>query len=492
MCRTPEPCDAAAVDTRPTFPPPDAAEPKARPAPWSGWSTRARLIAVVLLIDVLAAAVSCGVVVLNARSAVHVETRASLETVDSLVADTIRLSETASPETLLQALDIRFQALRHVRVAVLDAAERRVGAVTPDHRTSRKAPAWFANLIRPPIERHSLPIAVGGRILGSAQITTQPMDEIEEIWGYARALSLTTFAVNAAILVALYLALGRILAPLRRLGEALMQLEHHDYTARLDPPGTPELALIAERFNKVAGALSQTRSANASLNQKLLTAQDDERRRTALELHDDFGPCLFALEANAASIASIAANAKEVDRAKLAARAAEIGTIVGQVQGVNRALLNRLRPHGLGQAPLATCLDLLLRGFGERHPGIAFVGRFDGLARGYGDLVDLTIFRCVQESATNAVRHGRAKRVEAFADEEAGTVRVEIRDDGTGLPAEHRIGLGLSGMRERVEALQGTFALDNAVPGAIVRIAIPVPPDRTRETGDELSIAQSV
>lgn len=460
--------------------------------PWSGWSTRARLIAVVLLIDLLAAAISCGIVVLNARSAVRVETRASLETVESLVADTISLSDTASTESLLQALDLRFRVLRHVRVAVLDSNGKRVGTAEPQHRTDREAPAWFADLILPPIERHSLSIAVGGRTLGTAQITTQPMDEIEEIWGYARALSLTTFFINLAMLVALYLALGRILAPLRRLGDALTQLEHHDYTVRLEPPGTPELAVIAERFNKVAGALAQTRSANASLNQKLLTAQDDERRRTALELHDDFGPCLFALEANAASIARIASSAKEVDRGKLAARAAEIGTIVGQVQGVNRALLNRLRPHGLGQAPLATCLDLLLRGFGERHPGTVFVGRFDGLARGYGDLVDLTIFRCVQESVTNAVRHGGATRVEAAAAQKDGVVHVEIRDDGTGLPAEHRIGLGLSGMRERVEALQGTFTLDNAAPGAIVRIAIPAPPDRSRETGDEFSIAQSV
>ncbi|MCJ2015340.1 HAMP domain-containing protein [Methylobacterium sp. J-076] len=472
--------------------PPNDIAPPLRARPWSGWSTRARLIAVVLLIDVLAAVTSCAVVVLNARSAVRVETRASLATVESLVADTIRLSDTASPETLLQALDLRFRVLRHVRVAVLDAEGRQVGTRGLDRRASREAPAWFADMILPPIERHTLPIAVGGRVLGTAQITTQPMDEIEEIWGYARALSVTAFAINLAMLAALYLALGRILAPLRRLGEALTQLEHHDYTARLESPGTPELAVIAERFNKVAGALAQTRSANANLNQKLLTAQDDERRRTALELHDDFGPCLFALEANAASIARIAAGAKEVDRGKLATRAAEIGTIVGQVQGVNRALLNRLRPHGLGQAPLATCLDLLLRGFGERHPGTAFVGRFDGLARGYGDLVDLTIFRCVQESATNAVRHGGATRVEASAEQAGGTVDVEIRDDGIGLPAEHRIGLGLSGMRERVEALQGTFTLDNAGPGAIVRIAIPVPPERSRETGDDLSIARSV
>ena len=154
---------------------------------------------------------------------------------------------------------------------------------------------------------------------------------------------------------------------------------------------------------------------------------------------------------------------------------------MAQVQTVNRELLNRLRPHGLGQAPLATCLDLLLRGFAQRHPAIAFVGRFDGLARGYGDLVDLTVFRCVQESATNAVRHGGATQVEAEAGEADGRVQATIRDNGSGVPAEHGTGLGLSGMRERVEALGGSFALDNGGPGAIVRITIPVPP----EQGDE-------
>lgn len=449
--------------------------------PWAGWSTRARLVAVVLLIDALAALISCGVIVLNARTAVRVETRASLATVESLVADTIRLSDTSSPDTLLQTLDLRFKVLRHVRVAVRDADGDQIGQPAPPHRSEREAPRWFADLIMPPIERHTLPIAANGQQLGTAQITTQPLDEIDEIWGYARALSLTTLAINAAMLIALYIALGRILAPLRRLGVGLTQLEHHDYTARLEPPGARELAVIADRFNKVAAALGEVRAANGRLNRQLLTAQDDERRRTALELHDEFGPCLFALEANAASIARIASGPAEPSREKLAARADEISTIVGQVQTVNRELLNRLRPHGLGQAPLATCLDLLLRGFAQRHPGIAFAGRFDSLARGYGDLVDLTVFRCVQESATNAVRHGGATQVEAEAGEVDGRVQATIRDNGSGIPAEHGTGLGLSGMRERVEALGGTFTLDNGAPGAIVRITIPVPP----EQGDE-------
>lgn len=456
---------------------------------WAGWSTRTRLILVVLAIDLFAALVSCGVIVLTARQAVQVEMAASLATVEPLVADTIRSLRSPSPESVLHTLDLRFQALRHVRVAILDADGRRVGfGPSEQGREQRRAPRWFVRLIAPEPRQHDLPILVRGERIGTAAITTQPLDEIEEVWGYARSLSLASLILNLAVLAALYLALGRILRPLGRLAEGLTRLERHDYTAHLDPPASRELSVIAERFNRVAGALAEARAANGRLNRQLLTAQDDERARIALELHDEFGPCLFALEANAASVARLAASPGEIDRGRLAARAGDIGSIVGQVQVLNRDLLNRLRPHGLGEVPLADCLSLLLRDFQRRHPETVFEGAFDGLARGYGDIVDLTVFRCIQESSTNAVRHGGARHVRARVAEEtdaAGVtiLRLSVEDDGTGIAPGHRVGLGLSGMRERVEALGGHLglaaaSLDNDTSGTVVRITLPIEPER--------------
>ena len=173
-------------------------------------------------------------------------------------------------------------------------------------------------------------------------------------------------------------------------------------------------------------------------------------------------------------------------RARLKQRAQDIASIVGQVQTRNRDLLNRLRPHALGQVPLPECLDLLLRDFRRRHTGTRFAGSFEGLARGYGDVTDLTVFRCMQESMTNAVRHGGARNVTVQVRDEATTagrvLRLAIRDDGTGIPTGHSLGLGLSGMRERVEALGGTFMLDNDQPGAVVRIMIPLDDERDVDT----------
>ncbi|WP_461658614.1 ATP-binding protein [Methylorubrum aminovorans] len=467
----------------------DGAQDRAAVPFWAGWPTRTRLILIVLAIDVVAALVSCGVIVLTARSAVKVEMAASLATVEPLVADTIRSLRSPSPESVLHTLDLRFQALRHVRVTILNAEGQRVGfGPSEQGREQRTAPRWFVRLIAPEPHQHDLPIIVRGERIGTAAITTQPLDEIEEVWGYARSLALASLILNLAVLAALTLALGRILRPLGRLANGLTRLERHDYTAHLDPPASRELAVIAERFNRVAGALSEARAANGRLNRQLLTAQDDERARIALELHDEFGPCLFALEANAASVARLAASPGEIDRGRLASRAGDIGSIVGQVQVLNRDLLNRLRPHGLGEVPLADCLSLLLRDFQRRHPETRFEGSFEGLAQGYGDIVDLTVFRCIQESSTNAVRHGDARHVRARVAQESDAagltiLRISVEDDGTGIAPGHRVGLGLSGMRERVEALGGQFrldtaSLDNGASGTVVRITLPIDPER--------------
>ncbi len=470
-------------------PAPEAASTRPAAPFWAGWSTRTRLILAVLAIDAVVALFSCGLIVLNARHAVKVEMDASLATVEPLVAETIQSLRSPSPDSVLHALDLRFRALRHVRVAILDTAGERVGfSPAKRRREAHEAPAWFVGLIAPAPRQHDLPIEIGGARIGTVSITTEPLDEIEEVWGYARSLALASLVLNLSVLAALIVALGRILRPLDQLAAGLTRLERHDYTAHLDPPASRELAAIAGRFNRVAGALAEARAANARLNRQLLTAQDDERRRTALELHDEFGPCLFALEANAASVARLAGAEGEIDRSRLSQRAADIGSIVGQVQTLNRDLLNRLRPHALGEVPLADCLNLLLRDFSRRHPGTAFEGRFEGLARGYGDIVDLTVFRCIQESTTNAVRHGAAARVWAEAAEVAEdggrALTIHVRDDGRGVAPDHRVGLGLSGMRERVEALSGRFALDNGAPGTVVRIVIPIDPEHD---GEEVS-----
>ena len=251
---------------------------------------------------------------------------------------------------------------------------------------------------------------------------------------------------------------------------------------RLRRPKARELAAITDRFNALAGALDAARAENAGLYQRLITTQDDERRNTARELHDEVGPSLFGLKANAASIASAAGALSGESARGVQERARDILAIVEHLQLVNRSLLTRLRPMALGHVPLADLLADMIGDRARQNPQIAFPLTPGKLQPSYGDSIDLTIYRCVQESLTNAIRHARATRIRVDLAEAGdasslqGTrLALTVEDDGCGIDPHAPAGFGLQGMRERVQALGGECSVQGAPGGGTrVRIVIPV------------------
>jgi two-component system, NarL family, sensor histidine kinase UhpB len=328
-------------------------------------------------------------------------------------------------------------------------------------------------------------VAVNGRPIGTVEIVSEPRDEIAEVWENTVALATIAGATSLAMIAILYFVLGRVLDPLTALGRGLEGLEHRDYEMRLARPKVLEFAAITDRFNALAGALDAARAENLALSRRLVTAQDDERRHTALELHDEVGPSLFGLKANAASIAKAAGACSvgvlpESAAKAILARTADLTAIIEHLQSLNRSILNRLRPMALGHVPLPELLSELVRERAGSHSDIAFVSDVGGLVSSYGDTVDLTLYRCVQESLTNVVRHAGAKTVLVKAREGAaaqdGAARLEltVRDDGRGISAGARPGFGLRGMRERVQALGGEFVIETGPDGTSIGIVIPV------------------
>ncbi len=201
-----------------------------------------------------------------------------------------------------------------------------------------------------------------------------------------------------------------------------------------------KLAAITDHFNALASALETARAENLRLNRQLITAQDDERRRTALELHDEVGPCLFGLKANASSIAGAAATLAVKDTQVIAERLRDTVVIVDHLQAINRTMLERLRPMALGYVPLTDMLGELVREQERRHGHISFRFGASGIERSYGDSIDLTIYRCLQESLTDAVRHAQAQHITIeFHVEAERRLALTVRDDGCGfIPARSR------------------------------------------------------
>jgi two-component system sensor histidine kinase UhpB len=451
---------------------------------WYRRSVRAQLLIIVILIDFVAALVAGSVTVLKARTATQVEIAASMELAELLAREAVNLMQQEQPaERYLADLASKLRLVRHVRIAVKDAAGEplALGGAGPEalRRDDREpAPTWFAALIAPPPLSLVVPVVVNGARIGSIEIVSEPRDEIAEVWENTVALGLVSLLVNLVFVALLYLVFGRVLDPLNALAGGLAGLERRNYALRLPRPGQRELAGIADRFNALAQALEDVRAENERLTHRLITAQDDERRRTAQELHDEVGPCLFGLKANAASIATAMRDLPAEVPRSVEARVRDLNGIIEHLQTINRGILNRLRPMALGHVPLAEMLTGLVRERERQAPQIVFALAAEGLGQSYGDSVDLTVYRCVQESLTNAVRHAQAKHVTiAINATDKDALDLTIRDDGVGIDPAAPAGFGLLGMQERVQALGGRCVLESgqeAGGGTCVRITIPV------------------
>jgi len=192
----------------------------------------------------------------------------------------------------------------------------------------------------------------------------------------------------------------------------------------------------------------------ARLSAKLLTAQEEERRRIARRIHDEVGQIL------AAARWALAAGEKEEAEKLLA-------------QGIEalRDLARELRPPLLDEAGLAPALRKLLANFSAT--GIEVEAEIEEVR--YPELVETVAFRVIQEALENVRRHAQAKRVFLRVEEEEGWLLGEVRDDGKGFDPERTTpGLGLSGMREWVELLGGKLAVESQ-PGRGTRILFRLP-----------------
>ncbi len=465
---------------------------------WYGLSVRSQLLLVVLLMELLAGLLAGLVTIVQTRSSTRIEIAASMELAQLLVSEAVALVQQEVPaEKFLADLSSPLRHIRHIRIVVKDAADASLAVDNSDSGSDstpdRRAPWWFAALIAPPVATRDVPVIVNGQRIGTVEIVGEPRDEIAEAWGNTVALAMVALFANVAVVLMLYLLFGRVLDPLTGVSRGLADLERRNYRVRLPRPRARELASIIDHFNALAKALDAARTENEVLNRRLITAQDDERKRTALELHDEVGPSLFGLKANTSSIAGAIAGLPDAVRGRLIERLRDNLAIVEHLQAINRSMLNRLRPMALGHVPLRDILSELVQDRARQQSQAAFSFTAGKVAFSYGEAIDLTVYRCVQESLTNAVRHSQASKVsvaldERSKDEFAGEQRsmqlvLTVRDDGRGIDSAAPIGFGIRGMRERVHALRGNYEVDSeSGRGTCVRILIPLndPDDESR------------
>jgi glucose-6-phosphate-specific signal transduction histidine kinase len=149
---------------------------------------------------------------------------------------------------------------------------------------------------------------------------------------------------------------------------------------------------------------------------------------------------------------------------------------VEALQVTNRRILDRLRPMHIEEFGLQSSIQKLLRGVRSQVPAIDVSFEIDPALGAADAVVAQTVYRVMQEGITNVLRHAQATEMHLKATVPDGKVIVEISDNGIGMPANVVMGRGLTGMRERVRALGGTFELFRSDGRTRVRCSLPFAP----------------
>jgi two-component system, NarL family, sensor histidine kinase UhpB len=310
--------------------------------------------------------------------------------------------------------------------------------------------------------------------LGTVLLEADPHNEVDETWNDAM-LSLTLLSgFSSLVLGMVYWTLGRALQPLSQMAAAFARIGRGDYRPRMADSGPLELARVCRGFNQMASRLADMQRRNRRLGAQLTVVQEEERAELARNLHDDIAPLLFALSAD---VASIQKDDAARSSAKIGSRLEAIREAIVQMQQQVRGILGLLRPHVVTELGLARAIDNLVGFWQKRYPSIDLETRLG--SNSFGDRLDETVYRVVQEALSNAMRHGEPTLIKIAAKREAdGHVAVEVTDDGGGLrDLRDDAGFGLVGMHERVKSVGGTLTVKNRVDGRGVIVSARLPGD---------------
>jgi len=254
--------------------------------------------------------------------------------------------------------------------------------------------------------------------------------------------------------------------PLLAQGRAIGVISAYDKLSASDARFTDEDIRLAETFaTRAAVAVELSQRVERDVLRRVVAAQELERQRLARELHDETGQALT----------SILLGLKQLDGESPEGVAEVRELVVATLQDVRR-LAVELRPKVLDDFGLVPALERLTQGFAE-HTGISVDLEASALTERPPVEVETAIYRIVQESLTNVVKHAQARSVSVVVTRGDGRIKTVIEDDGTGFEPETigEGGIGLVGMRERIELLDGSLTVESSErSGTTVAVEVPV------------------
>jgi two-component system sensor histidine kinase UhpB len=440
----------------------------------AGMSLRTRLNLMIGLAMLLIVGVGFGFAISSARHSVAEEVNSTVNLAMQLIEAGLAGHQPADWPLAgwLRQME-HLDRTRHLRIRIQQAPATLADRAAGKHTRSADAPRWYVWAVAPEPVVAERRISAPGQPEISIRIEADVGDEIDEAWHETRGFLSLILVLAAAIYALVHTTVGRAFRSVGLILKGLEGIEKGEYDKRLPDFPLPEFARISQAFNHMALTLETARDENRALTRQSLAIQEEERRYLAQELHDELGQSLTAIKVMAASLRKSGDSPREAVE--------HIIAICDRLFGVVRGMMRRLRPIILDELGLAASLEDLVDHWRARNPSIHLTFHCEEGVDECAGQAQIHLFRIVQESLTNIVRHAAANR--AWIDlslVEQGEppkrwIVLNIGDDGRGFDANGpRQGLGITGIRERVASLGGRLALETASGlGVAVEVRVP-------------------
>lgn len=439
-------------------------------------SLRLRLNLLITLLMLLFMLAVGAILIKGAKSSIQESVEAAAHVTTQLL-DTVILSSNQNLEWgyTHDVLKRFLEQLGHVRSNEISLYDRRrqlmYQSPASDYRSEENPPKWFYIMLDPEEEPVSRLIR-----FGRLEVTPDAGGAIRESWSKMRKLFWIGLGFFIALNVVVYWMLGHWLRPLQPIIQTINQMEQGDLGARLPEFSLPEFEKIGHSLNRMGEALAVERELeeNRQVTHLIQKHIEDERRSLARELHDELGQYVTAIKTFAVAIA----NKTKEKAPEVEASAQTIVAAANHIYDGMHNIIKQLRPGSLDNLGLPETLKDLVNDVQEHHKNLKMSLTLAGDLDGLGETLNINIYRMVQESINNAIKHAQASTLEInLKVTDASALVLMMKDNGIGMDLEavdQSNHFGLLGMRERVQGLHGSFGIDSELgSGTTININIP-------------------
>ncbi len=261
-----------------------------------------------------------------------------------------------------------------------------------------------------------------------------------------------------------------------------VQVLSRGYPVRREPGG-PVVRIVGTHFDLTERRQAEAERARTELLSRLVFAQEDERRRIAREMHDQFGEQLTALGRGIGTLKEATAGSPA-----LAGLVESLEKVARQIDRDVDQLVWELRPTALDDLGLRAALANYIQDWSRRVSIPAELHTSGLLDDRLASEAETTLYRIAQEALTNVAKHAHAQRVDVILERQADSVLLIVEDDGVGFDAGEEgapgQGFGLLGMQERAALVGATVEIEStAGKGTTVFLRMAIAPE-TRNTND--------